>query len=256
MINLKSFSYLCLIFFNVDISSSPNQNIISNPRVIPHNINIGPFFSGMKVNVTAQIPKHSGVIVKLVGRDEDLTLNEKGKKAIIWLNINQVKVKNAPSIYILTSTDRVSELCSDSLQMSEMLGYTSLKSKIVFESKLPLTGIEFEEFIKFKEHNGCYSIDKNAKVISDTVGINTLNATLTIPSFISPDDYNVVIYCFEKGYLLDKVVVKLSVEEVGLPLLVRNLANQSPAVYGILAIIIAMIAGSIIGLVFTKKRGK
>jgi hypothetical protein len=140
--------------------------------------------------------------------------------------------------------------------MNEMLGYTSLKKKIVFESKLPLTGIEFEEFIKFKEHNGCYSIDKNAKVISDRAGINTLKATLTIPSFISPDDYNVVIYCFEKGYLLDKVVVKLSVEEVGLPLLVRNLANQSPAVYGILAIIIAMIAGSIIGLVFTKKRGK
>lgn len=258
MATLKLLTYLIPISF---IFCCPNlsptqQNIISDPQVIPQNIKIGTFFNGLKVSITAQIPKHSGVIVKLVGKDQNLKLNEKGKKGIIWLNVNQVDVKNAPSIYILTSTDRVNELCSDSLQAKEMLGYNSLKNKIIFDSKLPLNGIEFEEFIKFKEKTGCYSIDKNAKVIPDTDGKYTLKATINIPSSISPDNYDVVIYCFDKGYLLDKVVVKLSVEEVGLPLVIRNLAKQSPAIYGIVAIIIAMIAGSIIGLVFTKKRNK
>jgi len=259
MITLKSLSYLILIsfvFYNADIASSQKQNVITNPQVIPKNIKVGPFFNGLKAIVTAQIPKCSGVIVKLVGKDQELKLNEKGKKAFIWLNVNQVNVKNAPSIYILTSTDKVSELCSDTVQENEMLGYNSLKSKIVFDSKLPLSGIEFEEFIKFKEYNGCYNIDNNARVIPDSDGINILKATLDIPSFISPDEYKAVIYCFDKGYVLDKVVVKLSVEEVGLPLIIKNLAEQSPAIYGILAVIIAMIAGSIIGLVFTKKRRK
>jgi len=257
MIALKFLFYLILsgfIFYTADAQSFPNQKSISNPQVIPSNIKVGLFFNGQKVIVTADLPKCSGVILKLVGKDNEMTLNEKGKKTFIWLNVAQVTVKNAPSIYILTSTDKVAKLCSDLDQENELIGYNSLKGKIIFESNLPLSGNEFEEFIKLGEHNGSYSINNKAQIISDSDGKQTLKATLEIPSFISPDDYNVIIYCFKEGFLIDKAAINLSVEEVGLPLFIKNLAKGSPAIYGIMAIIVAMIAGITIGLIFTKKR--
>jgi hypothetical protein len=87
-------------------------------------------------------------------------------------------------------------------------------------------------------------------------GRKTLKATIEIPSFISPDEYLIELYCFNAGNLIDKAVLTLSVEEVGLPLFIKNLAMNSPAIYGISAIIVAMIAGSIIGLIFTKKKSR
>jgi hypothetical protein len=257
MIALKSFFYLILsgfVLYTANTQSFPIQYSISNPQVIPAKIKVGPFFNGQKVIVTAELPKCTGVILKLVGKDKEMILNEKGKKTFIWLNVAQVTVKNAPSIYILTGTAKVDKLCSEVDQKNEVIGYNSLKEKIIFESNLPLRGNEFEEFIKLGEYNGSYSINNKAQILSDSDGKQTLKATLEIPSFISPDDYDVVIYCFKDGYLTDKVAVNLSVEEVGLPLIIKNLALNSPAIYGIMAIVVAMIAGSIIGLIFTKKR--
>lgn len=259
MIALKSFIYVLLlsfIFCNSNIHPLSKQNSIISTYVIPETIKVGPFFKGQQVLVTAELPKCSGVIVKFVGNDKEIRLNEKGKKAFIWLNVGQVTVKNAPSIYILACTDNPNNLCSDSEQHKELLGYNSLKERIVFESTSLLSGIEFDEFIKFKEHNGCYGINHKAEIISDAYGKQTLKVILDVPSFITPDEYNVVIYCFNEGNLIDKVVLNLSVEEVGLPLFIKNLATNSPALYGISAIIVAMIAGSIIGLIFTRKRNR
>jgi uncharacterized protein (TIGR02186 family) len=245
---------IVLSLFNLNIYSEQTPGNIKNVQVIPDNIEVGTFFNGLQVKVTAEIPYSNDVIVKLVGKEKEMELNKKGKKGIIWLNLSKVKVENAPSIYILSCTDRLEKICSDEEQEKEMLGYNSLKGRVAFKSDLPLTGIEFDEFIKLKEHSGYYNIDNKARIKSISDGKQFLEATLEIPSFISADDYNVVIYCFKDRNLIDKTIVKLSVEEVGLPLLITNLAKGSPAIYGILAIVVAMIAGGIIGLVFTKKR--
>jgi uncharacterized protein (TIGR02186 family) len=254
---LKSLIYVIIlgfIFCDANIHTQPEQNKIENPRVIPEHINVGPFFKGLKAIVNAEIPKCAGVIVKLIGKNKEMVLNMKGKKAFIWLNVAQVTVTNAPSIYLLACSNKLDELCSDAEQEKELLGYNSLKGRINYESNKPLSGIESEEFIKFKEHNGNYNINNKAVIKTAPDGKQLLDATLEIPSFITAENYTVKIYCFNEKKLIDKVAVNLSVEEVGLPLFITNLAKNSPATYGILAIIVAMIAGGIIGLTFNKKR--
>ena len=253
---IKLFNFIILfglLFPTVILPDSSDNNTVIDARIIPEHIDVGPFFNGTKITVNAIIPECTGVIVKLLGKDEEMVLNKKGKKAFIWLNVSQVTVKNAPSIYILNTTGNLDDLCSDEIQEKELLGYNSLEGKISFESTLPLSGIEFDEFLKLKESKGNYSINNNAVISSDSAGKKILAATLEIPSFISADTYDVVIYCFDEGKLIAKSDIKLLIEKVGLPLLITNLAHNSPAIYGILAIIVAMIAGSTIGLVFTKK---
>ena len=259
MFAIKSWHYifvLTCIYCSINIYSLPSENNITNARVLPQQVKVGPFFKGSQAIITAELPECSGVVVKLIGKHKEIVLNEKGKKAFIWLNIAQVTVRNAPSIYMLTSTDSLDKLCSAETQTKEMLGYNSLKDKIAFNSTLAMRGNEFEEFIKFKEHTGCYSTNTNAEIILNSDDTRTLKASIKIPSFISPEEYRIVLYCFYEGNLIDKAELNLSVEEVGLPLYIKNLATNSPAIYGLSSIIVAMIAGSIIGFVFTKKRSK
>jgi uncharacterized protein (TIGR02186 family) len=257
IIQSKLFYYFFLcsfVFLNYDNYPSQPDGVITNASVSPNNIEVNTFFDGTQIVVKAVIARCDNVIIKLEGIDEDMVLNRKAQKVIIWLNVAQVTVKNAPRIYILSCSDKLGNICSNNEQENELLGYNSLKKKIIFESTERLTGIEFEEFIKLKENSGSYKILNNIVMKKDQDGNNILDTTLDIPSTIPSGKYQVIIYSFKDRFLIDKSILDFSVKKVGLPNLITNLSKGSPAFYGILAILLAMSAGIVIGLIFTKKK--
>ena len=243
-----------IVFSNNDLPASENDEDITRFKIDPAHVEIGAFFKGTKVEISAEIPECDGVVIELEGKAEDLVLNKKGKRAFLWLNVAQIKVKNAPSVYILASSDKLEKICSEKELEEELLGYISLKKKIIFKSDQPLSGLEFDEFIKLKEHRGSYSINNDVKFNPNSKGRQTITTTLDIPSFISADDYEVFLYCFKNGNLIKKTSANFLIEEVGLTLLIKDLAFRNSALYGIFAIIIALAAGFIIGIIFTKRK--
>jgi uncharacterized protein (TIGR02186 family) len=231
-----------------------NQDEIRNLKVDPDHIEIGAFFKGKQIFVNAEIPECDGIVIEFEGKTKDLILNKKGKRKFLWLNVAQITAKNAPSVYFLASSDKLEKICSEEELEEESLGYISLKNKIIFGSDMPLTNMEFEEFIKLKERRGSYSI--NNKVIFNPYsnGRQKVSTTLNIPSFIPAGDYEVFLYCFRNRNLIKKASANFLIEEVGLTALIKNLAFGSPATYGIFAIVIALAAGIIIGILFSKRR--
>ena len=253
----KLFFYLlmlCLIILgNRELPAQENEDSITNFTIKPNYIDIGAFFKGAQVSVGAEIPECDGVVIELEGRDKEMVLNKKGKRAFLWLNVDQITVKNSPSVYILASSDKLNNICSEEELEEELLGYISLKRKIVFESDKPLTGQEFDEFIKLKEHNGSYNINNTVNFDPNITGRQEVTANLDIPSFISAGNYEIFLYCFKNGNLIQKASSSFLIEEVGLTVLIKKLAFGKPAIYGIFAIIIALGAGFIIGITFSKR---
>ena len=245
--------FVAILFFPLFIEGIQEQSI-KNPKIVPDLIEVGTFFDGTKILVGAEIPQCDGVVIKLSEDGKETTLNMKGKKVFFWMNVARVDVNNAPGIYILSSTGKLEDICSKDVLKSELIGYDALKEKIDFKSNESLTGNEFEEFIKFKEKDGSYKITLSVKTGVDTEGRGIFNGQLDIPSFIPPGEYSVDIFCFRDKKLLDKWSDKIVVKDVELPLLIINLAKNSPALYGVIAIIIAMAAGIIIGLIFARKK--
>ena len=237
-----------------ELPALENSDDITVFNIDPVYIDIGAFFKGAKVEISAEIPECDGVVVELEGKTEDMVLNKKGKRAFLWLNVAQIIAKNAPSVYILASSDTLEKVCSEKELEKELLGYVSLRHKIVFESDVPLTGQEFDEFIKLKEHNGSYNINNIIHFDPNATGRQKVNTTLDIPSFISAGDYEVFLYCFKNGNLIKKASANFLIEESGLTLFIKNLAFKNPAMYGIFAIIIALSAGIIIGIIFNKRK--
>ena len=237
-----------------ELPALENSEDITMFNINPVYIDIGAFFKGAKVEISAEIPACDGVVVELEGKTEDLVVNKKGKRAFLWLNVAQIIVKNAPSVYILASSDTLKKVCSEKELEKELLGYVSLKNKIIFDSDSPLTGQEFDEFIRLKEHNGSYNINNMIHFDPNIAGRQKIKTILDIPSFISAGDYEVFLYCFKNGNLFKKTSANFLIEEVGLTLFIKNLAFRNPALYGIFAIIIALTAGIIIGIIFNKRK--
>ncbi|OGL46968.1 MAG: hypothetical protein A2161_09395 [Candidatus Schekmanbacteria bacterium RBG_13_48_7] len=125
---------------------------------------VNTFFRGSKVSIKADIPECDGVAIKLQGEDKELVVNKTGKVAFLWMNVAQIKVHHAPTIYLLAVSDQIQNICSSEQQEMLYLGYGPSKKRILFESEKPLNGSEFDEFIKLKKHDGSYIITYDIKL--------------------------------------------------------------------------------------------
>lgn len=224
-------------------------------KVVPRDIRVGLFYHGTEVRVAAGIPRSDGVIMQIEGGDGDVVLNKKGKLGFIWLNVAQVTVKNAPQVYILDSSGPLWEICSPGDRERLELGFDALAGRIAFESRKPLTGSEFEEFLKLKEHRRTYGAGQTIAVRPAGDGRQEAAATLFLPSAVPPGRYDVRLYCFTRQRLTAQASAVLSIEKVGAPLMMTDLAHRYGAAYGAVAVVIAMAAGILIGFVFGSRRG-
>ena len=167
-------------------------------------------------------------------------------------------VSNAPGIYILNSTAAPESISAIETQRSFLLGYDVLKEHIDFQGKNALSGSEFSEFIKLKEHNGSYQQNATAQLLpSPDKERNSFNAILHIPPAMPSGDHQILLYYFRDQTLMGSSSATLRVEKVGLPNYLYSLAFDHPAVYGVFACIIAMAAGITMGLILgSRKRRK
>lgn len=247
------FRIIYLVLFQAVALYSQTIDTTISAQINPEQIQVGTFFEGTVVKITAETPECDAVIIKLEGKLHEMILYMKGKKGFIWLNVSQVHVNNAPRIYILTSSKGIEKITTPDVLRAEGIGYHALRNSIKFKCDKPLDENVFDEFIKFKEDRGMYNIHQNIKIENKVNGRQNISAVLPIPSIIPAEKYDVWLYCFKDGTVIAKTALDLTIDIAGLPRLTIDLAFGKPAIYGVCAIIIALAAGLLMGLIFGKK---
>jgi hypothetical protein len=97
----------------------------------------------------------------------------------------------------------------------------------------------------------------NVKVdlVSTGSGQKELSAILPVPPTVPPGSYTVLLYCFKDGKPVERGSAELSIVRVGLARVMASLAYSEPAVYGVVAIVVAMIVGIGMGIIFSSRPG-
>lgn len=234
----------------VPADSSPGSFMIS-----PAHIRIGTFYRGTTARAAAEVPPCEGTVMKLVGEDENVVLNRKARVGIVWLNVAKVTVKDAPRVYLLAASGDLAGICPKQERERLELDYDSLRRRVSFESDGPLMGGEFADFVALKEHSGTYDTGGRIVMQPGQEGGQRLSAELAIPSAMPPGRYMLRLYCFEAGSLAYEDSSQITIEKVGLPRLMTNLAYNHAAIYGIVAIVVAMGMGVVMGLLFNARSG-
>jgi uncharacterized protein (TIGR02186 family) len=225
------------------------------PTMTPDTIDVGTFYNGTEVQVTANIPECDGAVLVLeAGRDE-IKLNRKGRVAGIWLNVARVTVRNVPKVYILAASDSLDRICPPHVRRRANFGTEYLRDQIQFASDMPLTGNEFDEFLKLKTRNGTYKMDIGIDLTAAQPGRMKLSATLPIAPTIPPGTYKILLYCFKDGNQIGRGESELTVKRIGLARVMANLAHDHAAEYGLLAIAVAMMVGIVMGVIFDSLPG-
>ena len=112
----------------------------------------------------------------------------------------------------------------------------------------------FQQLVKLKESQNLYGIFPNTlKVVGSSGDHATVEGRLKLPSNIAPGNYQITLSVSNSGKLLESQTVEMPIEMKGLPAFLTTLARKNAVLYGVFAVVIALLTGLIMGIVFKGK---
>jgi len=218
--------------------------------ISPATVQIGTFFSGQTVKVTGTLPAGAQAVLEVVGTSADEHLMRKGRRGGLWMNVGEITVHDAPSLYLVMST--TPELLTAAAP-SATWGYRSLEKRIKFSGRIE-AGEQQEfmgQFLQLKESEQLYATWPGTLKVSGGAGdISTAQGAFSLPTNIKPGAYKVCLSVIADGKVASSTCADLTVEMVGFPALMAALAYQHGATYGVLAVVIAIVTGFAMGFLF------
>lgn len=187
------------------------------------------------------------VLVVVRGPEKEVVVRRKERVAGIWVNTEAVEFKRVPSFYALASNRAVEEIASPDVLKRLRIGPTRLR----FQANEPAEkSLSFAEaIIRHKSENELYSDQETAVYF---LGDKLFRTTITIPANVPVGDYIAEFYLFKDRELLSATSSPLFIKKSGLGRTIYDFAYSYPALYGIAAILLALIAGWIASAIFRK----
>jgi hypothetical protein len=223
--------------------------------VVPDRVEIGAFYRGSEVSISGTIPVGAEAVVEVTGKETAEKLLRKGRRGGLWMNVGELEVRGVPSLYLAMSTSSV--LLSQATGGGAW-GYPALTRKM--ELAGPGTAAEQaqlrDQFIKLKESQGLFGVFPGALTVASGPGNSrTVKGVFTLPTKIKPDTYKVRLSVIEQGKVTAVDPGELTVVMAGFPAMLKELAHNHALLYGVLAVVIAIVTGFSMGYLFKKGGG-
>lgn len=180
------------------------------------------------------------VIVTLTGPDERVVVRRKARQLGIWVNSDSVEVDRAPSFYAVATTGPIADILSHTSDLRHRITIERAV-RLVGESRVVADPLSFADaVIRIRRRSGVYFEQiGGVELISRTL----FQTQIELPSNIVEGDYEARVYLLRNGRVLDDFATAVEVRKVGLERWIYTLAYEQSLLYGILSIIVALLAG-------------
>ena len=222
----------------------PSHGLSIRPEVM----DIGTFYSGDVLTISGEVPSGQDVIIEITGPAADNQFDIKGKVGPFWMTQDKAEMDGAPTMYILLLPGGPEWVPKASAQG---LGLETLKSKVQIQSTSLSADDFFNMFVKLKKDQGLYEEEENAVTYTAADdGNKRFSAVYRFPRATSAGNYAISATTIADGIRATVRTTVLKVDEIGFIRLVDSLATNRRLAYGILAVIIALFTGAVMGLLF------
>ncbi|MGP8049315.1 MAG: TIGR02186 family protein [Desulfobaccales bacterium] len=219
-------------------------------KVSPAQVEIGAFFRGQTVTMTAIIPQGAEAVMEVVGQAGDEHLMRKGRRGGLWMNVGEINFHGAPSLYMAGGTN---PKLLEAAGAAAPWGFPALKTHVTMSGQIQDRERDefFAQFLKMKESEGIYTIlSEPIKKSEASGGLVPVKGEFRLPTNVKPGSYAVCLSVIQEGQVTAKECGEIKVMMVGFPATIASLAYQHGAMYGILAVVIAIVVGFAMGFIF------
>lgn len=199
----------------------------------------------------------SDVIIKLTAeKEEAVKLSVKGKAGPFWMTVKQYEVTGSPFIYKIHASKPLDQIISPETAKKFELGYPAVRHKMKMhlirgEAAPDDEAIVWKGLLKIKEQANLYNIVEDPKRLEVSEG-KLFKHYFRFPPAATEGRYQVESYCFQNGELVGYGKDVIEIKKVGLENWLTQTSKNSPVFFGILAVVIAVGAGLLVGVIFGK----
>lgn len=208
-------------------------------------------FGALKGGAPALAPGFD-IVVVVSGAEKAYMVRRKERVLGIWVNTDAVTFNRVPGYYSIASTRPLGEIAPGAVLESLMLG----PQHHMHEPNPALTAEQLAAFghglIVDRAEAGLYRVSTEAMPVIDGT---LFKARFFFPSNVPSGSYEASAYLFREGVLVSRATRAIRIDKAGFERAVFNLAHRHPALYGLTAVVIALLAGWLAGIA-TRRRTK
>jgi uncharacterized protein (TIGR02186 family) len=199
----------------------------------------------------------SDVVVKLTAeKEEALKLSMKGRVGPFWMTVKQYEVTGAPFIYKIHAAKPLSQIISKETAQELELGYDAVRPRMKMhlirgEAAPGDEQIVWQGLLKIKERANLFNIVEDSRRLEVSEG-TLFKHYFRFPPAATEGRYLVESFCFKDGKLVAYGKDMIEIKKVGLANWLTQTSKNSAIFYGILAVVIALVAGLLVGVIFGK----
>ena len=218
-------------------------------QLVPEQVEANLFFNGAKVEVQGTVLPGYEVAILCRGKASHLALKRKGKVwGVLWMSVGDVDFDHIPSLYLLNTSAPLASLASPAVLEQLGIGYPALTA---LAGKHGEQRPFFQELVKIKEKEGIFAVHEGTvKLLPGAGGIQQVRAECALPPTVPMDEYEVQLFGFKEGKGELLCSKSMEVKQVGLARFMSSLVQSRPLLHGFFAVIVAVAAGLLTGLVF------
>ena len=215
-------------------------------------VQINTGFDGVNLLLFGTTNGTNNIIIVIKGPLETNIIRKKTRFASIWVNTEKVIIENVPTFYAIASTRPLNQITTQSILKKYGIGANNFLTNILKQANAKTMDISDEyknALVRLKNKLGLY-IDNPIKI--KLIEGQLFRANIKFPANVGTGKYTAQIYYFKDGLLLDVINKPILVEKIGIGADVFRLAHSHSALYGIIAILIAVASGWIAAAIFRK----
>ena len=188
-------------------------------------------------------------MVVVRGPTKDYIVRKKERMGGIWVNTERMKFYNIPSFYLVASSKKLSDIEDSGVMRTLGIGQGNLLLGPANPKNMPRFPEFSEAFLKYQHVHTLYAKDEGQVQF---MGETLFKTSIDFPDDIPPGKYLAEIYLLSGGEVAGMQAMPINVVKSGLDAFLYEAAHEYPALYGLSAIGIALIAGWVASRLFQK----
>ncbi|MCG8443231.1 MAG: TIGR02186 family protein [Caulobacterales bacterium] len=213
-------------------------------------------FAGARIvvfGVARELQPGDDVVVTMRGPERPIQVSRKERIAGLWINGAPARFDGAPSFYASASTRPLDEIAPpDNLRRASIgAEHAPLRALDARSARFAVRLPEYRRaIVRAKTAAGLYADHGRGVEFLDE---GLFRASVTLPAGAPTGDYEAVAYVFRAGRVAARSSIILPVKRQGLERAIHDLAHDSPLLYGLTAVLVALTAGWIGAVVFRRR---
>lgn len=189
------------------------------------------------------------VVVVVRGPENKELVRRKARKFGVWMNDREMPLSGVPAYYAVAANRPLDQIMPSRSMSRHQIGADNLRI-IPPEDADPAEARQFRDaLIRTKQRAGLYT-EKPERVLF--LGNRLFRTDLWFPANAPVGRYIVQVFLIRNGEVASAEITPLIVSKVGFEAGVYNFAQRYALAYGVLAILIAAVAGWIASAMFRK----